>query len=530
MSNTGFINVLYNQLNQYKKQKIEILNKILNSIIDLHKLINKKKKFFIFKRTNNKKLSSNIEKCYYDLYNILTNQNQINKNYELYNKNIIAKLKEIKELLEDTLTKMQKREKVEDIKKKIQEIKEQINTILIIINLINEIIIKIKIISLRLKIKTNIVKNTDKNLNITLKLTVLIKFYDKYYEKVINKIHNLELLEKINLNIETVKKFCSEKNIDYILCIKLQLIRLINFIITTDLNESRNNNYYLNYLRIVTALNNIPDNCTDIKEKNPHIHNFYTCVLKFLKKLFDFYINENKPKQAVSLISLIEFFTILKKNNDRCVIYTEEQIETILIYLEFFVKIYKSVDMNGNKTIMNNENKCLTKDILDKSVNQVFDSLAEKLQGLLQNKNNRTNKQKLNLDEGEQALNQQKVDQKEKKKNSKELLLKALNYKSNQGILNRKWKSLRKIINGSKNDFNQLYKKLSKKEKKKIDKNLENINNPSKNDKVRVYLNVMTEKSKKKHKCKEKKYSVKNKCGNQKGHCRGLCFIDQLRN
>ena len=69
---------------------------------------------------------------------------------------------------------------------------------------------------------------------------------------------------------------------------------------------------------------------------------------------------------------------------------------------------------------------------------------------------------------------------------------------------------------------------MSKNEKKKIDQNLEKINNPSKNDKVRVYLNVMTEKSKKKHKCREI-YSKENKCRNQKDHCIYLCFIDQQR-
>ena len=404
MSNAGFLNVeiLYNQLNQYQGKKIEILKKILKSMNELLVLINKKKKFLFFKRTNNKKLSSKIKICLDDLLNILTNQNQINKNYEY--KNIIAKLEKIKKLLEETLNKMKQRKKTEDIKNKIQEIIEQINTTLSILKLMNEIKIKMKIISLRHNVKKNIVKNT--NRNTVLNINFLINFYDKYYERVINKIHNLELLEKIIININNVKQFCIDNNLDNILCVKLQLISLINFIITPDLNKSRNYyNKYLKYLRIVTAMNNIPDKCSNLK-KNPYIHNFYTCVLKFLKKLFDFYINENKPKQAVSLISFIEFFATLKRNNDRCVIYTEEQIGTILKYLELFVVIYKSFVMNGNKTIMNNENECLTKDILDKSVNQVFDSLAEKLRGLLQNKNN----QPLKSDEEEQqALKQQKI-------------------------------------------------------------------------------------------------------------------------
>jgi uncharacterized protein (UPF0216 family) len=112
-------------------------------------------------------------------------------------------------------------------------------------------------------------------------------------------------------------------------------------------------------------------------------------------------------------------------------------------------------------------------------------------------------------------------------------MIQMLNTKSKEGLFDKKWKTLKEIVNkNNKNtlNFDKLNKRLSRGEIKNIKGKIKN--NSTNKQKINIYLQVMTDKSKTKHKCK-KEYTKENNCSKQRkllnSHCESLCLINKQK-
>lgn len=237
-------------------------------------------------------------------------------------------------------------------------------------------------------------ENRAKNLKKLGNASISVLLYRKYYEKIINELDNDELIKKLIKNAEMVREMCDTNKTELGVCRKINIQFFNQYFINNDivLNNIHFKNF-LGYIEFTNGLKKLQDNCGTLKNKKNTIiaplNNFSVCVNRYFDKLFNFYLTEGKFKLCVSLISLIQLFSLLTRINGHCLFNLKDEEKTkiikekILTYLGRFIKTFKQLqnkETSETKTdnLLASNISCIK--LINSDVKEVIDNITIKLE------------------------------------------------------------------------------------------------------------------------------------------------------